>query len=63
MEYIDKVLAYLLDKIKPGTRVEVVRIAEVPQKFVDTVKELIDQGFISCNEFEFTGDYKFLKRL
>ena len=63
MEYIDKVLAYLLDKIKPGSNIEISSIAEVPEKFIKTVKQLFDEKYLSLQEFEFSADYKYIKRL
>lgn len=63
MEYIDKVLAYLLDKIQPGTNKEIDSIAEVPEKFIKTVKHLLDEKYLKSIEFEFSADYKYIKRM
>lgn len=63
MEYSDKVLEYLLTTIKSGESIPVNKLSKDPEKFVNTVKALMDERSLQLNEWEFSNDFLTLKRM
>ena len=59
MEYADQVYLYLM-KLRPGERVNVMSSKD-PQKFIETVKNLMDNW--NLGGFEFNADYTVLRRM
>lgn len=57
--YDEQVFEYL-DKIKGFWKYEVALLKE-PDKFIKSVKRLIDAGRLP--DIEFSGDYKYIKKL
>lgn len=60
MEYEDRVLAYL-EEMKPGQKVEIAKIATVPERFINAIKYLIDNEYVM--DIEFSGNYKYVRRM
>lgn len=58
-DYYNRLLAYI-KKLPANTVVEIAKISDNPEKFIKTVKTIIDNRAI---EVEFSNDYKFIKRL
>ena len=58
-EYYNKLLAFIKG-LPADTVIEIVKISENPEKFIQTVKTIIDNRAV---EVEFSNDYKFIKRL
>ncbi|HUW07843.1 MAG TPA: hypothetical protein VMW01_16475 [Williamwhitmania sp.] len=63
MEYADKVLQYLTNTVKVGEPIAVNLLSKNPEQFVATVKMLMDGGFLSMREWEFSNDYTHIRRL
>jgi hypothetical protein len=61
MDYTDRVLKKLQD-LKPGSRVRMENLRE-PDKFIEAVKCLFDEGYISCEDYIFSPDYSVLKKI
>lgn len=59
MDYADQVYVYLL-KLKPGQKVNVMSSKD-PEKFIETVKNLMDNW--NLRGFEFNADYTVLRRM
>lgn len=59
MDFSDQVYIYLLN-LRPGERVNVNRTKD-PARFIETVKDLIDNW--NLNDFEFNADYSILRRM
>jgi len=59
--YAHEVAFRMLSKLPVGGMIAVDEVAKNdPQKFIECVKDLIDHGFYM---FEFSNDYKFVKRI
>jgi hypothetical protein len=59
MEYADQVYTFLL-KLQPGQKVDVTTSKD-PQKFINQVKNLMDNW--NLTGFEFNADYTVLRRM
>ena len=60
-QYIDKLLAYCRDIMMPNTQVEISKLTDNPEKFIDTIKILIDSKLAPY--LEFSSDYKILRKM
>jgi len=63
MDYAEKVLRYLPETIKYGESVKVSSLSKDTEKFVATVKSLMDGRELRLDEWEFSNDFETLKRL
>ena len=59
MEYADQVYEYLL-RLRRGQKVDITSSKD-PQRFIDTVKDLMDNW--NLKGFEFNQDYTVLRRM
>lgn len=63
MSYDDKVLQYLINTIKCGESIPVNKLSKDTEKFVATVKSLMDGRELRLDEWEFSNDFTTIKRL
>lgn len=59
MQYEDKIVKYINEQ-EPGFRIEIEKLTDDPDKFINAVKKLIDDGYLV--DVHFSNDYKILKK-
>ncbi len=59
--YEDNILTFLMG-MEPDDKIELSSLTDQPDKLINAVKRLIDEGWLRNGEFFFSNDYRFIQR-